>query len=554
MTEHKPRTSRIISFYYHLFRHIPRRFRPRHIDDFVQFYSGVHHNMGEYARAVHDHVRPPRDAELEFVGLQLAELFHYEDFEKLKRGLVGLFADSGRHNVAEVERNISGIGGLDVLIGGGTTHVGTLYPRGAVLPLWSGAAGTLSLPSEVKSIDIKISHILPSVVVVILSVGLHDTVSLHLRSLQQRFYYAEPVIRTDSYLPWKLGFMSAEGSGLRSSEMRMRDEIHDWLSAFQREIEEAVAPHIAGYFVAGNPSAGRRLPAIEIFALKGIPPGDSSLDEWAKEARGWLDSLELLPDYEPTYQAGHLLYTPAFARIPYPPRRVAHRVLVDWSRYMEHFEEHAKAIPTGHSGKSYLLRRFEILDDLSSILALTDALKSARQRVQELRQNVFRAVHHRGGMLNKQVAVYYMLQRESLLLERVTTELTSKLGVFDWHLRSSKEMKLTYPAWQRDLWVQHGIGNTLEDTVSREIAQDTRLLQQHIALMQAHFSDYLSTYNMDVTYRLQSQVHWLTMVALILAVVSLAFAFVSALAVDPNEIGQHFARYVQAIIDLVPGP
>jgi hypothetical protein len=303
----------------------------------------------------------------------------------------------------------------------------------------------------------------------------------------------------------------------------MRNEIQDWLSALQRQIENVLEPYLGGYFMTSGSPVGRRLPSIEIFALQGISNANDQLEQWTDRARAWLDSYEFIPKFDVSFGTNCYLFTPSFERFPEPRRLIANRVVIEWNQYLE---DQDLIVPPPSNPRLHVLRPFGLLDELSSVLAIEESLRVSERRVRGLSSEVYRTTRNQDGEVGTRVNIMNVLQQESLLLTRIATEFENKRSKLRSSLKSISVFEFKLPVSLREHYADNS-RTDLRAHLYLNIENHSHLLRSNVALMQRHFEEHLVIHNINASFRLQNQVRILAWVTASVALATLVATIVS---------------------------
>src|SRR5437773_11025076 len=77
----------------------------------------------------------------------------------------------------------------------------------------------------------------------------------------------------------------------------MNSAIQGWQDDLRTSIETSLKPFLNGYFMH-HALYSPRLPAVEVYGLKGIPEDSEAFERWKVDASGWLRSHGLVLNYD----------------------------------------------------------------------------------------------------------------------------------------------------------------------------------------------------------------------------------------------------------------
>ena len=451
--------------------------------------------------------RPPEGTEIEYLFFRLFEMFHIEDFERLKNNLLkllpGLESDFPHANFKTDFQRSAEMGGA-----GGWRKLGMITRKGEPYP-FEPSIVMPELPEEVKIITIELHQILPSIFTVTLDVHLTEKATAQLVSLQsQRFL---PRVRYEKLIP--LG-MFGLGRSEENAATIMNEKIFEWHEQLRSKVEACFRPYLAGYFMRSLSDGTSQLPAIEVYAFKGVPEGDEAFIKWKEESYHWWRSLGFkFYDYD-YYRTNNFLF--AWAEDRETTSRPAHRLVALW-------EPSLRSVDPKSLGSNLSDETIEKLKDNAVIEDLTDALSAMLPGIAILRlcavirSNVEKFKHlalatiATSRRMKKYIALNYVVQREAMLLKRVELEFEeAKVWV-----GGSGFARLPFTG---ETTKEDKDPNLRDDTLSA-IERNIKQIKEQLDYIAASFSGYLATRNMEVMYRLQWHIFWFTVIVTIATII-----------------------------------
>jgi hypothetical protein len=348
----------------------------------------------------------------------------------------------------------------------------------------------LQLPQYVKSVGVLCHRLLPSLFAVslraILEKGATDTLNR---------------VQSDHYLP-EIRFwpMVPTGTGYSSSSARPDSIAHRAVAGYLQQvrsgIEDCFAPFLCGHFMSG-PRGGPRLPAVEVYELKGTGTGAESFGTWKASAFSWWRSmaLELYPsklfrDRHAVLTLNGSLHTGGDA--PYKLVILRDEMPVD-ARFVTAEDFLEAAIP---------------------LFATRAFVDSIAVDVGKARRRVYRALSRRRmlhGLLSD-IGLSRRLSREIMSLERVNVELEHGEG----SVRDSRLTDLVSDAFE------DGAQRNLYDALIRALTFQVKTVRRHVKVMATSFSEHLLVRDMALMYGLQWVILLLTILSIIVAAVGTA--------------------------------
>ena len=192
---------------------------PKFGGGWIREFQDLRQHQRETSEEDYKRSRPPEGTAIEHLSFRLVEVFHLEEFDKLRDGLIRLLPElasevSVKNFADEFERR------ADSMSGTSSQVLGYLVRDKKALFLgFSPFRQIRELPPEIRSIKVELFKILPAVFAVTFDVHLTDEATARLVSLQDRRYL--PTTRFERLIPWRAwegGRLSASmlyGSGLR---------------------------------------------------------------------------------------------------------------------------------------------------------------------------------------------------------------------------------------------------------------------------------------------------------------------------------------------------
>ena len=443
--------------------------------------------------------KPPEGCELEFLHLRLIELFNIEEFEKLRRGLLKLFPalenQTGEGDFLESFRSRS-----ETIEGGVWQDLGTIFRESKQRLIGGNASRTIErLPEDVRFIKLAFHQFLPSVIVIIADVYLTPEAAGRLSGIQARAYHRE--VRFKNLLPWK----AWRGYSLTGPQILQKRAVLNWLNDLRAGVEGGLRPYLSGQFMQQTSKRGSRLPAIEVYALRGSPEPEKYL-RWAIKARHWLGSYSL--EYSPhSYGDKRHIFLPRDPTGIGGGRSAAHRLIVLW-------DELIKTVSAEGYGGDERLAVIHHTEDLLGALVprvtILDFLRSIQRNVERLRAITFESMASRKRM-GAYFRLYGRVTREAMLLERVALEFDQQKWLVEHETQRLTEL-IADPG-------REGVDKpNLQKDSLQAIQNQLDLLKKYLSHVRTFFSDFVTQQNIRGTYRLQWLVFWLSIIATLAAI------------------------------------
>jgi len=443
----------------------------------------------------------PEGTEVTYCSLRMFELFPLEEYAQMERGLRSLFPQKNwgsdfLDDFRETAKNLNSRANslIGYLLPTPPQRIGFgLFPN-RVLD---------SLPVEVESATVRVFKVLPSLFAVCVEAKLTDAVTAQLKDLQSRPYLPEVLFKR--WTPW--GRYLAGGYSESPAEAARERALVGWLTQLRGSIEAAIRQYIHGYFSAGQKRDIPSLPAIEVFTLRGVPNDDEGLDGWQKKAEGWLSTLGASPEefrFDGFRRSDLILLLGKegrFSNVPYRAFSLA-------SAAIDRESDERRESALGY-----------ILDAVFPSLVLSDFLERIQEHIEVLREAVY--IQLRGKARTRQfrrdVKLHQRLQRESMLVSRFQVEMEESETV----LAVEQHELETLRSFSSD-----GTQKGLSESLIRHVKWQAHTIGRHVALASQLFTEHLSWRNLDVSYRLQRTMLWLTYIVLLATILSLAVSII----------------------------
>jgi hypothetical protein len=282
------------------------------------------------------------------------------------------------------------------------------------------------------------------------------------------------------------------GGGRRETpaDLVREDAVLGELLRIRVSIENALGRYFQGYFFNRGDGRTPRLPAIEAFDVVGVPSDGEEL-RWGWGIPLGLDNGRIMFD---GYREGNQIFIfsgKGRCRLP-----VAHRFLT--------LHDAPEDASVRHTRLALLAEG--LIGAIGEGVTLLEFLRRIRGAVEDLRSRIYRRLAGKSFFMGFRgdIRLHRRLQKESLLLNRLALELAQDekmrgpgpSGLSPFHAISKKRK-------DRDL------GKELSERIDFQL--DT--ISKHLDFVSRSFSDYVSTRNLELTFRLQVQVYVLTALA-----------------------------------------
>jgi hypothetical protein len=467
--------------------------------------SGIIHHLQtirkhqrQRACETYNKTRLPEEINLYYLSFRLIEIFHLEEIDNLTRGLKSLFPGFSSYFGGE-NRFFSNLQSMSETISGtGYATIGYLSRKDA-RHLYPYHRKIESLPSEVEFIRIKRIKLWPSAMIITFDVHLHDEATSEIVALQKKHFLSE--VGFGNLLPWKLTRSSSETPA-------MRKEILKWFSDLRFQVEQCIEPFISGFFMQHGNKKTTRLPAIEVFAFKGIPEEDEPIAaKWTEKIHGWWDSFGF-KFYWPFYSNGQILFIESLNRPE--ETNTAYRLVALWDQYLGSIT--SQHMSTERETVSHNIRY--VLDSLVPYISIHEFQATVQKELQKLRKIAFVSVHKGSQKLSKAIKLHNIISKEAMNLKRMAMEFRLQKKSILREMRALKDMKIVITSTDTD-W-----GKNLTDALLENIEYQFKLLQKHISFLYKAFADYLTARNTAAMHKLQLMILCFTFIVMVATITS----------------------------------
>jgi hypothetical protein len=456
--------------------------------------------------------RPPDSTELNIFCVRIFEIFHYEDFDGLRRGIKSLFREidsqQDKQNFDDFFTNFS-----ESLMSLGCSTIGYLYRDILLLPESGANRHNRQLPDIhplIKHVKIDMHKLLPSVILISLDIWLRDEASSVLDELQKTRYLDETTIESVYLHPLFLSFSTASPDAVRTRSVLR------WLGEIRKNVEDAISPYLCGYFMS-KVTSECKLPAIEIYMLKGPKKTKTGFAEWANRARHWYRSygFNFFPGY--LYGNSKLLFSwrETVRSSPYPG---ANRIVL--------FPIQKKSNNSGMLRNEFEAIRDNIpmyLSDIIRPVSLIEFLNRMMIELETIKRYVSDTTKQQATAskrLTQCVNLYQEFQLQAQVVQRLAMEFEQNSSRMQYFLRDWKELS------EINVYTNHedqkvGEIHNLAENFMERVRYLLKFLIEQMSVIDKSFSTYIESTSINANIRLQRVTAWLTFVAAILALIGL---------------------------------
>ena len=452
---------------------------------FLRTLQSIRERQRERADELYAQTRAPSGTDVSYSGFRLIELFPAEEYDRLISGLRKLFPTQ-RYGRDQIDRLGTSVPDL---FEGGWSNIGTLCRERLIGPLQIRIVP--DLPKEIVAVEVSAHKILPSAVVLAFDVRMTEAATKELIALHNQKYL--PHIRFHSWAPWR---KHSWGNSESPAEWGMQDAILGWEGGLHSGVERVIRPYLSGFFARSGCGASR-LPAVDIFTVTGLPPGDDA-EKRLQGTSAWMDSLALRSRASPlgNYAGKDLMFVWAKDSDERPP--VPYRFIEIYSQL--------PADENDRSHRHFLLE--EKLDAALPYICFLEALSRVRQQLETLRIRVYRALARGGSAwrLRREMKLNDRLQKEAMFVSRLALELEDAKPWLEHEAGALRELMRLVILGDKKPY-------NLADALIRSLNFHLDRVRKHLDLVAKIFTDYVSRRNVAVMYGLQLLILVLAVIA-----------------------------------------
>ena len=451
--------------------------------------------------------RPPTGTELELLSIRMFEIYQFEQFESLRKGLIRLFPNKGALNNIESINNYFMHHGNSIT-GGGWMYVGFISGKNKIFGKAGPYKNLPNLPDTIDYIDLHLHKYFPSILVITFDVYLNNSISKQIDELQKAKYWPESNIES-IYL--------AENFFGISSNYQMgngKKEILKCLIEIRREIEREIRPYIDGIFLEKSNEIVK-LPAIEIYGLKGCFKSHKNFISWANDARGWWESFGF-SFYDGFFRNEKILFNWDFTQSKDDIVRT-NRVIVFWERYIS--DVNIKMY--GNNEKLAISHNFkDFLDCILAPFAIIEILNLEIKNIENFREIIFPQMKRKkigNPNISKLVKSKNELQQDIGNIERLFLEFDQTKDFIERKFKKYETGKMNYECINIK---ENKEEYDFEKHTYKRIDYLKGTVLSQIKLINESFQRYVELMNLDAVYRLQKNTLWLSVIAIILSLLN----------------------------------
>ncbi len=430
--------------------------------------------------------KPPTNTEIKFLGFRLVEVFHYEDFDKVRFGLLSLFPDLEQKDGDFIKTFGKDNDALRTMW---WSPVGTLF--GDTMPgLGTRVTRKISgLSPYIECIQVDAQKILPSLIVVSFSVHLEDEATTKLLELHSQQHLGLSTLKSIYFGKYPL-----LGIALSTPDAELKEKISSFISDLHENVERIIKSYVQGHFLT-NTYGRRHLPSIEIFSISGTRSHRQSFNKWANDARNWWLS------YGFSFFRGQLFGN---SELMFNWRESRREDAIGGNKIIVIPEEFLNENSSVRHKLDFYCN--DIIPSLSVIELLDDLLGS----LEGMRRQIFDAISRKKYNPSRYIQIYQKFQILVRILQRLSLEFKQNFI----HGRFIDISNLI----EVDIDKKRNNSRQMENISFPKSARErvdflNNLLLEHIDFVDKALSRHIEFLNTDAVYRLQKQTFFLTIIA-----------------------------------------
>lgn len=455
------------------------------------------------AEKTFDQTKPPENVSLNILGFRLFEVFFVEDFNNLEKNIYDIFEersndfhlDQIRIDFQKFKRSIGFSGYLNI------GHI--CRPGGFV---GTTVIRRMELPEGVDSIWVTLQKDFPSMMTLCFTVVLTPEVNETIQRIHREKYLPDYFIDAIS-LP--LVYASSHSF---SSEQAQKNEILKKLEKVRTDVERIIFTYFQGYFYRSITTKSK-LPTIEIYSLKAEEKVYSNFKTFTEEYRFWFNSFDF-QFFPLSFTNEYMLFYENYlidTRQKEEPISAQFKIIL--------FEEPAKkrwGVGAEATIASVIYSFHDLVAKITIPLTLLMVQKEEQNRVEIIREKAFQAFSKKKFLRNLKVSLneYNQIQNILRTIERIKFDFDQVKNYLEREFKDDHDLLEFSPERStrepRDFYTY---------TLSR-IEKNNKVLFDHSAFLERHFSRYIEFKNIEAIYNLQVVTVILTVVAVFLGIVS----------------------------------
>ncbi|MBG0575985.1 hypothetical protein [Enterobacter ludwigii] len=442
---------------------------PRFRKGIISDLQGIRERQHQLAEKSKIKRKSPEDARMSLETLTLTITFEHEDYNNVIKGLNRYFPKN--------ERIQGFVGSLkdssDSLHASSWSNLGFIFKENGSYV--SDVTVDSSLPSNISSISLSFHRILPSVSCIIFTCHLDDDISNELNKLQDNSYLGQVEFKKLwplQKLSYRYSMKLPHHSSRKVIECRkdvIRKETESWIKKnFKWNVKDK---YIVSY--------------IDTYRISGCPTDAQERKDWLNKHNVWLSDFDITPISHDTCNGLNFMIS--------KPNRDSSMPL----DIMTRFEE---------SEKSKNIDEFEFkIGAMAISSAIYNLLNKYEDKITTLRSSGFKNLYKRTKMTRRTQKNMQEIKRTLVIISRLDQELQECQGYIA--LSLSEIGHLTYSH-------DNGPYNFAESTISRS-DYILKQIKNAAHTIDTGLTNYLSTQNIYVMYKLQKWMFFLTIVVTI---------------------------------------
>jgi len=433
------------------------------------------------------------------VGFQLMEIFHIEDYEKLKKSFMALFPDSYRIRRRDFDRFHG-----DISSYGGWQHHGHLVPANTKRFIPPDEIAIIEkLSPEIDDIRLSTHQITPSLIALTMEVRLsEDTKTKIPRLFKKKYLYPTKI----GWYRRKLNYLPISGRGFLHSGAAI--EYRNWSEELQINVEKCVQEYFLGYF-GSLVKEKIKLPRVDLFVINEPVvegkegEGDENSNHKLQDIWKWSLGLNVSSTYIDADDQSCWNFPDRFEKNLWPSR-----IIISFANFVKNKDTNSYG-----SEENYIWET--VMDWLRTIalpFALLEYFDLERRRITRIREDVFREKNIRMKLNpRKLLALLERVESNYIVLERILME-------FD---LVEKFINNTLTKHTKSFVAKYDEEWSLNQAFSFQLSRNRDVLAKYNDFLQTTINQIVNVVNLRATSRLAIVSLYVALISLIVAIVAL---------------------------------
>jgi hypothetical protein len=453
-----------------------------------------------------ENTKKPDGNDLVFHSLNLYEAYFLEDFNRLKKDFDGIYTKSSKRSF-NTERYVNQYNdfidkALKDFLSGGWSNLGIIISE-ENSHNYLGGIRLQRFPEEIELIQIALFHALPSVIVVQFNIRFKEKIIRKLDALINSKCYGKIVFSTLFPFKWcghKETFADNEKTKI----------ICDYFTNLRKISEEFIKKYFKGHFLSDSQKiAGPICPAIEIFSISDFPNSEEEIDKKVKTERGFWNTLGFQWYYKfDIFNTEKLFFfnrAHSLSDLEYP-----FRVLIK--------KKNLRIDIYGDVENAINCETADFLHGYTHPIILSELFKKILNQVNIFRISIGKGIFSKSFFnpkLSKLLQLDQGVTQERFVFNRLSSEYRYMKSLN--YLARNAETA----AGLKDSKLPHFKSQDLLEALFQEMERYLSLIKDQYETLNTGFKDYLDVKNLQVSYKLQRRIFWLTVFLLLIAIIQM---------------------------------